>query len=61
VKSKKPKETEAQKRLIRAITYWLEHDPVPTLDNIKRVAKSFGVLPKDLEEAIKMRRELEKE
>ena len=53
------KKTDPEARLERAITYWIEHDPIPTKEEIKRVAKKFGARPEDLEAAIKMRSELE--
>jgi hypothetical protein len=45
-------------RIQRAIDYWIEHDPVPTKEEIRRVANKFGVRPQDLETAIKLRSEL---
>jgi hypothetical protein len=51
--------TDPKARLQRAIEYWIEHDPVPTIEEIKRVAKRFAVQWKDLEIAIKLRSELE--
>jgi hypothetical protein len=52
-------QTDAKARLQRAIDYWIEHDPVPTKEEIKRVAKKFMVRWEDLETAIKMRSELQ--
>jgi hypothetical protein len=60
VPPKKPKQTEAEQRLERAITYWIEHEPLATIEEIKRVAKKFGAHWRSLAEAIKMRREMEK-
>jgi hypothetical protein len=53
------KETDAKARFQRAMDYWIKHDPLPTLDELTRVAKKFAVRREDLETAIKMRAELE--
>jgi hypothetical protein len=52
--------TDPKVRLERAITYWIEHDLISTLDEIKRVAKKFGVHPNSLREAIKRMSEVKK-
>lgn len=51
--------TAPKARLQRAITYWLEHDPVPTREEIRRVAKKFTVRWEDLETALKLRTQIE--
>ena len=43
----------------RAIDYWIAYDPVPTKEEVKRIAKKFMVRPEDLETAIKIQSELE--
>ena len=56
---KPPKQTDPKARLERAIKWWIEHDPVATIDEIKRVADKFQVHPRTLREAIRMLGEVE--
>jgi len=51
---KESKETAPQLRLERAIKYWIEHDPVATIEEIKRVADKYQVHWRSLREAIRM-------
>lgn len=57
---KQSKQTGPKDRLERAISYWIEHRPISTLEEIKRVAKRFGVHYKSLREAIRLLDEVEK-
>lgn len=52
-------ETDPEARLRRAITWWIEHDPIATKEEIKRVANKFMVHPRSLREAIRELVEIE--